>query len=372
MRHNTIIPAIAFLLLVVLPAWLPAQAPKYSNEFLTLGVDARSFGMSNSVVASVQGAPAAYWNPAGMGKKPTRLQLGLMHAEYFAGIAKYDYGSVVAQMDNTSTAGLTFVRFAVDDIPDTSELIDANGNINYDRIRSFSAIDFALLLSYSRELGIEGLSLGGSTKVIRRKVGDFAGSWGFGFDIGLQYSRDKWKFGLVGRDITSTFNAWSFNLTDKMIEVFTQTGNEIPENSLEVTMPRLLAGAGRSFPLSEKITLYAEVNLDITTDGRRNTLIRSNPFSIDPHAGFELSVGDFIFIRGGVGNIQKEYAIDGKRVTTLQPNMGAGLVFRNKVMIDYALTNLGNASSALYSNIFSLRLNLNASKERTTVSTPEF
>ncbi len=370
MRYNTGTISLFMVLLLSLPVLVQAQAPKYSNEFLTLGVDARSFGMANSVVASAQGAPAAYWNPAGMMKKPTRLQLGLMHAEYFAGIAKYDYGSVVAQMDRTSTAGITFIRFAVDDIPDTSELIDANGNINYDRIRSFSAIDFALLLSYAKELGIEGLTLGGSTKVIRRKVGDFAGAWGFGFDIGVQYSYNQWKFGLVGRDITSTFNAWSFNLTDKMIDVFTQTGNEIPENSLEITMPRLLAGAGRSFSLGERITLYAEVNLDITSDGRRNTLIRSKPFSIDPHAGLELSVGDFIFIRGGVGNIQQEYAIDGKRITTFQPNMGAGLVFRNKVIIDYALTNLGNASSALYSNIFSLRLNLSANKERPQLPDP--
>lgn len=342
---------------------LSAQAPKYSNEFLSLGVDARAFGMSNSVVASVSGAPAAYWNPAGMMKRPTNLQLALMHAEYFAGIAKYDYGSVVAQMDNTSTAGLSFIRFAVDDIPDTSELIDADGNINYDRIKSFSAIDFALLVSYARELGIKNLSLGGSAKIIRRTVGDFAGAWGFGFDLGLQYSSGKWKFGLVGRDITSTFNAWSFDLSDKMIEVFTLTGNEIPENSLEITLPRFLAGAGRTFVYNDKLSLYAELNLDMTTDGKRNTLIKSGVLSIDPHLGAELSIAGFLFIRAGVGNIQKEYGIDGKRTTTVQPNMGLGINLKNKVMVDYALTNLGNSSSALYSNIFSLRLNMKSNKK---------
>lgn len=356
--------AIVLLLLTVLlsPLMLIAQAPKYSNEFLSLGVDARAFGMSNSVVASVQGAPAAYWNPAGMHNKPTNMQLALMHAEYFAGIAKYDYGSVVALMDKSSSAGLSFIRFAVDDIPNTSELIDADGNINYDRIRSFSAIDFAVMLSYARQTAIKGLSVGGSAKVIRRKVGDFAGAWGFGFDIGLQYTRDRWKFGITGRDITSTFNAWSFDLTDKMIDVFMQTGNEIPANSLEVTMPRLIAGLGRTFSVTDKLSLYSEINFDITTDGKRNTLIKSNPFSIDPHAGVELSVGGFLFIRGGIGNIQKEYDSDGKRITTIQPNMGVGLSIRNKIMIDYALTNLGNASSALYSNIFSLKINLNREK----------
>lgn len=345
-------------LILLLPFWLFGQAPKYSNEFLSVGVDARAFGMSNSIVASAEGAPAAYWNPAGMMIKPTNLQIALMHAEYFAGIAKYDYGAVVASMDKTSTAGLSFIRFAVDDIPDTSELIDADGNINYDRIKSFSAIDFALLLSYARELNVENLRIGGNAKIVRRKVGDFAGSWGFGFDIGVQYSIGNWKFGAVGRDITSTFNAWSFNLNDNMIDVFTLTGNEIPENSLEITLPRLIIGAGRNFKINDNLSLYSEINLDITSDGKRNTLIKSDPFSIDPHLGVELNISHFLFVRGGVGNIQKEFDIGGERITTFQPNVGVGLNIRNVVMIDYALTNLGGSSAALYSNIFSLKLNL--------------
>ncbi len=349
------------ILLAFLPA--AAQAPKYSNEFLSIGVDARALGMSNSVIASVSGAPASYWNPAGMMLKPTNMQLALMHAEYFAGIAKYDYGTVVATMDKTSTAGLSFVRFAVDDIPDTSELIDADGNINYDRIKAFSAVDFALLLSYAREMRIKNLRLGGSAKIIRRKVGDFAGAWGFGFDVGLQYTTGAWKFGLQGRDITSTFNAWYFNLNDKMIDVFTLTGNEIPENSLEITMPRLLAGVGRTFKFNDKLSLYSEIGLDITSDGKRNTVVKSGVFSIDPHLGLEFSVMDFLFIRGGIGNIQKEYTFDDKQITTLQPNIGAGINIRNKVMVDYALTNLGQTSSALYSNIFSLRINLQGNRK---------
>ena len=43
-----------------------------------------------------------------------------------------------------------------------------------------------------------------------RKVGDFAHAWGFGIDVGAQYHFKKWKFALMGRDLTSTFNAWDF------------------------------------------------------------------------------------------------------------------------------------------------------------------
>ena len=71
------------------------NAPKYSNEFLNIGVGARSLAMSNSVITSSQGAMSGYWNPANLSNSKKDIQIGLMHAEYFAGIAKYDFGSIV-------------------------------------------------------------------------------------------------------------------------------------------------------------------------------------------------------------------------------------------------------------------------------------
>ena len=67
------------------------DAPKYSNEFLTIGVGARSLGMGYSHVAAVNDVTAGYWNPAGLLGVRGDLQVGAMHSEYFAGIAKYDY-----------------------------------------------------------------------------------------------------------------------------------------------------------------------------------------------------------------------------------------------------------------------------------------
>ena len=61
------------------------------------------------------------------------------------------------------------------------------------------------------------------------------------------------------------------------------TGNELPQNGLELTMPRVILGASRDFTLKENINLLVEVNTDITTDGKRNVLLSGNPFSIDPH-----------------------------------------------------------------------------------------
>jgi hypothetical protein len=191
-------------------------APKYSNEFLQIGVGADALGMSNAVVANTGSVNSGYWNPAGLIQLQPGWEISAMHSEYFAGIAKYDYVGIAKKIDRKSAFGISFIRFAVDDIPNTTQLIDNAGNIDYDRITTFTAADYALLFSYARRLKVEGLSFGGNFKVIHRKVGDFAKSWGFGIDGGLQYDgNNDWKFGLMVRDVTSTFNAWVFNLSFK-------------------------------------------------------------------------------------------------------------------------------------------------------------
>ena len=139
-------------------------------------------------------------------------------------------------------------------IPNTTQLIDNDGRINYDNITTFTAGDYAFIGSFAKPLKIEGLSVGGSVKIIHRRVGDFAKSWGFGLDAGLKYKRNEhWKFGLVARDLTSTFNAWIFNLSQDMQQVFISTGNELPTNGLELSLPRFIAGAAYSHSIGSEI-----------------------------------------------------------------------------------------------------------------------
>ena len=357
------------LLMAIFSTQTNAQAPKYSNEFLSIGVGARSLAMSNTQVSFVNDGTAGYWNPSGLISMTNDRQLSLMHAEYFAGIAKYDYGSFAIKFDENSAGALSVIRFAVDDIPNTTELIDNQGNIDYNRITSFSAADYGILFSYARKIPkIEGLKVGGNVKIVRRVIGDFAGSWGFGLDFGAQYSYKKWNFGIMGRDVTSTFNAWSYNLSDRMIEVFVATGNEIPTNSIEFTLPKFILGGSRKFNLPKEISALVALDFDITTDGKRNVLIKSKPFSIDPHLGIELGYKDLFFIRGGFGNIQQESDFVKDQFWSYQFNIGVGVVIKKTLSIDYALSDIGDNSIAVYSNIFSLRLNLNKPNESKSAS----
>jgi len=340
---------------------------KYSNEFLTLGVGAKGLALANTQVAMTNDVTSGYWNPAGLANVEKKYQFSLMHAEYFAGIAKYDYAAFSYRIDAQQTIGATVIRFGVDNIPNTTQLIDKQGNVDYNRITYFTAADWGVLLSYGRTFQqVEGLAFGGNFKIVHRRIGDFAGAWGFGLDAGLQYQLKKWKFGLMAKDITSTFNVWYFNLSEEMKEVFVLTENEIPENGLEYTLPKLLIGAGRDFDLGKEFSLMASIDLDMSFDGRRNELISSKAVNISPHAGLEFGYKNMVFLRTGVGNFQKERKLDlekgEKTVTTCQLNIGVGICIKDIVTIDYAYSNLGNISTALYSHIFSLKLALDGKK----------
>jgi hypothetical protein len=358
-----------FTLLATPIVFAQSSAPKYSNEFLAIGIGADALGLSNAVVAQTQGVNSGYWNPAGLVKTNKWLDIGLMHSEYFAGIAKYDYLGLAHQIDERSAAGLSIIRFAVDDIPNTTQLINNEGNIDYDRITTFTAADWAFLFSYARMTKIKGLSLGGSFKVIHRKVGDFAKSWGFGIDAGAKYEKsDRLKFGAVIRDMTSTFNAWIFTLDDQTKEVFTATGNDLPQNGLELTLPRIILGTYYKQPLGKKgLFASGEIDVDITTDGKRNTVLKSNLFSLDPHLGIAFGFKDIVTLRGGISNMQFIKNFDDSRSFTIQPNIGIGIHIKS-VYLDYAFTDIGDASTALYSHVISLRILLNKPKNAANAS----
>jgi hypothetical protein len=280
-------------------AHLSSQFSTYSNEYLNIGVDAASLARGNSVVATATGVSSGYWNPAGLTGMQSKFEASFMHANYYSGLAQYDYLGFSYKATDSLMLGLSVIRFGVDDIPNTLNLIDETGAVNYDRITYFSVADYAFLFSLAKISKIKGLSWGASVKLIYRKQGEFASAYGFGFDAGAQYKLGKWRFGVNLRDATSTFNIWIFK-KELFEEVFIETGNEIPSNSLELTSPKLLAGFAREFTFNEKLTLLAEIDFDLHFDGEHHSLIKAKPLSLDPHFGLEFKYLNNVFLRAGV------------------------------------------------------------------------
>ena len=334
---------------------------KYSNEFMSIGVDAAALGMSNAVTAFTGDVNSGYWNPAGL-LKIEDSEVSLMHASYFANIAKYDYAAYAKKIDDQSAWGISLIRFGVDDILNTTQLIDSQGNIDYNRISLFSTADYGLTFSYARRPRlIEGLQYGVNAKVIRRVIGKFASSWGFGFDFGLQYESNDWHYGIMLRDITTTYNVWAID-EDKYNEIKDAVAgqNQAPPESTEITLPKAQFGIAKKFDLHYDYSLLVAVNLNMQF-AKTNDVFASDAVSIDPALGFEFGYTDLVFLRAGVGNFQNVEQIDGSKKVNFQPNIGLGFKYKG-IQVDYALTNLGNQSAALYSNIFSVKVDLSIFK----------
>lgn len=351
--------------LFLIPLAGKSQFRKYSNEFLNIGAGARGLSMGSAQAASVKDGTAGYWNPAGLTWVKNGPSVNLMHASYFDNIGKYDYGSIAIPLnDEKRTIGLSVLRFAVDDIPNTLFLVEPDGSINYNNISTFSSADYGFLFSYAQKIRDEEdlkMSFGANAKVIYRKVGHFANAWGFGLDAGFMLNKKRWSAAIVAKDITTTFNAWSFHFTEKEKEVLYLTKNDIPVKSTEMTAPRLTLASSYLFPIGSSFSILAEGDLDFTFDGKRNTVISGNPVSIDPHLGLEANIKDVFFVRAGITNFQRALqdadTTNQKKVWIYQPSLGAGFKIKN-VSIDYAFSNLANQSNPLYTHIFSLKFDL--------------
>jgi hypothetical protein len=185
---------------------------------------------------------------------------------------------------------------------------------------------------------------------------EFASAWGFGLDVGIQFeSKNDWKFGLMARDITTTYNSWAideekFESISGAIDGENQT---LPEKS-EITLPKLELGISKSWVFNYDYSLLAAVNLNMRF-AQTNDIISTSAASIAPALGFQFGYTNLVFLRAGVGNFQNELQIDNSENTTFQPNFGVGFKYKG-IEIDYAFTDIGDQSAALYSNVFSLKL----------------
>ena len=70
MKHTI---AVIFFLTTII-GHINAQAPKYSNEFLAIGVGSQALGLGKAVSATTNDVTAGYWNPAGLAHIENNIQ----------------------------------------------------------------------------------------------------------------------------------------------------------------------------------------------------------------------------------------------------------------------------------------------------------
>jgi hypothetical protein len=354
------------ILAVVLLAGLgcgPVQGQriaKYGADFLAGGVDARALGMGGAYVSLADEVSAGYWNPAGLSHL-TYPEISYMHVERFAGAVSFDYAGVALPVTERSTIGLSAFRSGVNDIVNTLRAWNPDRGVplgTYEnRITRFSAADWALFVSYSRRLN-DRLSVGVNFKGIRRSIGDFASAWGYSMDVGAQYRRGPYRFGLMVQDLSTMLQSWSVNpeafdvnctnpvdgqpfdacLDDdgtliqgnaaRYEAVFSQ---ELPSGGTALVLPVARLGTGAVWPVGDGHQLTASLDVDVAADGQRAFVPNIGDVSFHPRLGTAFRYAGVVELRGGLQRIQYGDAIG----LDLTPSVGAGLDLA-QVSVDFS------------------------------------
>jgi len=139
-----------------------------------------------------------------------------------------------------------------------------------------------------------------------------------------------------------------------------QTGNMLPQKTLEITSPKLIIGFSFIKPIGTALTIEAECNAVNRFDGMHNSIMQSHFWNVDPSAGIELAYNQLVFFRLGTGQFQKVWNTRGTyREWTQDWITGLGFLFK-KMQLDYALCGIGSTGIGLKSHIFSLTYNWNS------------
>ncbi len=347
---------ISFVVLISLSFASRAQIVSYGNEYLKIGSSARGTAMGNAVASLSSGAEALYFNPANITKLTNTFDITATHSEYFGDMANYDFVSIAFRNDTNSAIALGFVRFGVDNIPNTLYIYN-NGTFDLNAIQYFSVSDNAVFLGYSRRY-TDKLNIGGTLKIIYRHQGQFANAYGFGLDLGASYKYKDWILSAIARDALGTYTAWFFSTDSVMASVFAQTGNDLPHNKIEVTLPWLTLSLAREFTIKSLYHIRTELDLVNYFEGRGSGIINTPLFNSSPQIGLEADYKKIIFIRMGAYNFQRlPYYRNGTYSTKINffPSLGIGLKYKT-VELDYSFGNFYNPGFGLSTHFFSIRI----------------
>jgi hypothetical protein len=250
------------LLLAAFPCKLFAQAGQSGLAFLKLGTAGRGVSMADAMAASVDGAAATYYNPAGMlgGEEARTAEVLFTHrewiedtrVEYLAGSVRVGENHALGFAVNSTTVGSIDIRTGPG---------EATG--------SFTARNFAGGLSYARRVN-DDLTVGASLKFLYEKILVDESS-GYGIDIGAQY-RTPVDHLTVGAEVANL-------------------GRMSSLRSESSTLPSLLRiGPAYSFPIG---------------DGTYNGLLAADLLYVFPESksylncGGEFGFGNVLAVRGG-------------------------------------------------------------------------
>jgi len=302
---------------------------KYAGEFMTGGVGSRYLGMGNNAVSFISDPFSVYWNPSGLAKA-NNPEISFMHNERFSGLIKFDFIAFSYPYNSETTLGFGVLRNGIDDIADTRNGWDSDKNQPKEGFVP-SYFNSAIYVVYGSLASTRflGMPIGATAKIIRQTYGSVASAWGFGLDVGTQFTNvydiEDLKIGLVAHDVTSTLLTWN-------------TGKS------ELISPSIESGISYSLPVFVGRTLFSVGMINRFENRKSTAQINIGPVSGDFKAGLEYNYIEKFNLRVGMNELKRF-------------NVGAGIKVK-ALWIDYAFEYFNNDESLGNSHRISFSLAL--------------
>jgi hypothetical protein len=297
----------------ILPSFGRDRAGTSGFQFLKIPVDARSAGMGQTVAANAMDASSLFWNPALAAQTQGKVQVGLGHTSYHAGIA-LDYGAALYTLGGV-TLGFSIQTLNSGEMDVTTEFEPLGTG------ETFRAIDVAAGLTVAQSL-TDLFSYGVTAKWVQENIASVTANTVV-FDLGVFY-----RVGTTGAQMAVSIRNFGLDSTpsgDLGRIVISEEGSVTESDFESLTPPTtfLLGLTYNVFNSNPEKSLLLSVQLNNPND---------NAESLNLGAEYEFS--QLITLRTG-------YRLGVEEITT--PSFGVGLTLPGlgpDVRFDYGFSRL--------------------------------
>lgn len=286
MKRSAFVFAILLLSVLTALAGNPNRIASAGAAELLIPVGARGIALGSSALATITGAEAMYFNPAGMARANSDVDVMFSTMNHIADI-NVSYAAVAMKAGSLGSLGLSIKSLGFGDIPVTSELFpDGTGE-------TYSPSFFNIGLTYS-SLVSDRVSFGATAMLVNEKIMSTSAS-GVAFTVGIQYDGlvvPGLSIGIAIKNVGTQMKYEGSNLTQQG----TITGASRNDNPNWYTV----STSGFDLPTSMEIGLgykqkFGEENA-LTLSG----IFENNNFSNDEYkVGGEFAFQNMLFVRGG-------------------------------------------------------------------------
>lgn len=270
---------IATLLLASVITVCYGDVGRYSNESMNTGGGARAMALGNAYTALADDVWSILWNPSGL-VDIDRMQVGLMHAERFAGVVDYSAAAIAAPRPDNSVLAAGMIRLGVNGIPFTrlenpGQPHSIDNRIEVDKYVNEGEYTFFIAKAARYKQWRWGIA----PKLVFRHFSWDYRAYGLGVDIGAGgrlLPGIPIEAGVTVRDLLGTVLAWE------------QTGYK------EVIPPTFRAGLAGKVNLPQ---LEAKMAVSLDVSYRSDLLGYWDAAAL--HLGLEYIVKDMVILRAG-------------------------------------------------------------------------